>query len=182
MNPIEEIDYKNYKINISYDEYSDDPSEWGNFTITEGVQDLTNDLDEFTKETKKKMQAGKLFLVDKFEHSSVAYYLSGENVDKWDTYHGWGYIEFGDEYAANFDTLEGRREMARQDLATYTQWANGDVYAVYIYDQNGENIDGCGGIYADTIEELIEQAKDTIDNLPTIHDAAYAKNAGALHV
>ena len=90
-----------------------------------------------------------------------------------------GFITLAPEYVKGVSKAD-RLEYARGDLATYQQWANGETYAVYIYDRDGETVDGCGGLYGD-YDDLVNDAKGTIDRLPLIHDAAYAKAAGAYH-
>lgn len=185
----ETIEYKNYRIELSNDEYSDNPNEWGNFKVqifNSGFRgELNNvDRDEFYDDNdhlkigvRSMLKAGTAFPVGVRHYSSTdgGYYTLLDDVTDAD-----GFITFDKAYVKGVSYAD-RKEYAAGDLATYQQWANGETYSVYIYDRAGELIDGCGGLYG-TYDDLVNDAKGTIDRLPLIHDAAYAKKAGALHV
>ena len=180
--------YKGYKISIGYDQWAESPEEWGNYTIKEwrDVEGIDADERTVSDELAKKLDDGRAFWVDKYEHSGSSYTLMGEGMnDRWDTTQQWGIIEFTDEYATNFDDYEGRKEMARGDLRDYTAYANGEVYQSYIYEVNphtGENIeqiDGSGGFFS--YDEAKQQAEDTIDSYEPPRSSKYAKKAQEVH-
>lgn len=189
----ETIDYKNYKIEYGYDEwaYNDSPNEWGNFKVMifsgRFNGDLVNtDRDEFYDDNdnlkihvRSMLKAGTIYpvRVRSYSNSDGGFYDLLDDVDGAD-----GFISLDKEYVKGVSKVD-RLEYARGDLKQYQQWANSEVYYVRIIDQAGEIVDGeYGGYYADSVDDLIADAKATIDRLPAIHDAAYAKNAGALHV
>lgn len=168
-----------YTLTIDYEQFADDPTNWGNFTVKhwrdydDGTGELTIDASKFAD--------GRAHWVDKYEHGGASYTLHGRGTnDRWDTSRKWGIIEFTDEYATNADTLEGRREMARQDLKLYTEWANGEVYRADITeDATGEYIDGVGDCY--DLESTIEQGRSELARLAPTPSAAAAPSASSLH-
>ena len=114
---IETINYKNYRIELSYDTYSDSPNEWGNSTVAIFDSGYRGELNNTTRD------------------------------------------EFYDD---NDNLLIGVRSQLRA----------GTAYAVGVRHYSSSD----GGFYT-----LLDDAKGTIDRLPLIHDAAYAKAAGAYH-
>lgn len=168
-----------FDILIDYDQWAESPEEWGNFTVKHW-----RDYDDGTGELTingSKFADGRAHWVDKYEHGGASYTLHGEGVnDRWDTSRKWGIIEFTNEYATNGDTLEARREMARGDLREYTRWANGEVLDVRI-EEDGEWIDGNGGIY-DDLDDAIEIARATVDRMSPKRESARAASASKLHI
>jgi hypothetical protein len=59
-------------------------------------------------------------------------------------------------------TAETIAEAIDAELVEYTKWVNGDVYAFTLYDENGEQVDSCGGFFdiEDIREHLPEDWKD----------------------
>ena len=186
---IETINYKNYQIELSYDTYSDNPNEWGNSTVAIFDSGYRGELNNTTRDefyddndnlligVRSQLRAGTAYAVGVRHYSSSdgGFYTLLDDATEAD-----GFITLAPEYVKGVSKAD-RLEYARGDLKTYQEWANGNVYAVYIYDRAGELVDGCGGLYGD-YDDLVNDAKATIDRLPLIHDAAYAKKAGALHV
>lgn len=175
--------YKGYTITIDYDEDCglDSPASWGNFDIVENSEDFYTESGKLLPSVQAKMRAGKMFLVDKLEHGNVIYRLAS-GIRDWDTSTNWGWIVFTDEYATNFSDYEGRRNMAKSDLETYTQWANGEVYGYTIVNQYGEEVEdgSCWGIYGS--EYALEEAKMAVDSdIKYDRPAMHAKNARELH-
>ena len=140
------IDTTKYKVRISEEEYPvDGPHEWGNFTIVQFKDRDWNsytDIEEYCTENGKllpsvqsKIRAGKIFSFTYNRYSSCdgGYYrypsneTNPENID--------GFIIFEPEYIKG-TTYEDRKRYAKQDLETYTQWANGEVYNVSIETEN----------------------------------------------
>lgn len=105
--------------------------------------------------------------IDKYEHSSIWYSVSGEGTQcRWDTSHGWAVWL---PSACLLDELkkykgQARRkkciEYARQACEVINQWQNGDVYCIVkeTYDKNKKYIDHdlIGGYfgYKDAISAL----------------------------
>ncbi len=72
---------------------------------------------------------GRAFFIEKYEHGQVRYALQGESsaVDRqWDVTGTAGWMISDGDWGADVD-LE---EMARNSLAEYTSWCNGDVWGV----------------------------------------------------
>lgn len=190
MEEIDNYEYNGFKIVIGYDQYSDGPDTWGNFTVKPWREVDGIDADERTlsDELKAKLKDGRAFWVDKFEHSQVSYSLNEDAKQypygEWDTSRQWGIIEFSDEYIAGTEPYE-REIYARGDLATYTQWANGEVYYSYVYEidpytkEEVEQIDGSGGIYG--YDEAKSMAESAADNLAPDRMSKYAKKAQQVH-
>ena len=45
----------------------------------------------------------------------------------------------------------------KAEVERYSQWANGEVFFLELYDKDGELVDSIGGIYDDMLEEHVEQ-------------------------
>ena len=163
--------YKGYTIAIEHDTDAESPAEWGSYTIvtfhTGNITDVTN-IEKYAFDSGKlkpwvgaKMRAGKMFAISYSSHGPMSNYgamYGSANLDDID-----GFIIFTDEYAKNFSAYEDRYKMAEQDMETYTQWANGEVYGYDITGIKGyEFEDGsCWGFYG--YEDVIDEAKRAID-------------------
>jgi hypothetical protein len=95
-----------------------------------------------------KLRAGRAFLFEKYEHGLVNYALQGEAsmVDRqWDVSPVAGIIVADDDWGADVDM----EKMARSTLRTFTDWCNGEIYAVihahYDNDGNITDVDTCWG-------------------------------------
>ncbi len=80
-----------------------------------------------------------------FDYSNCGFYIITEETQK--------------EHGAKKYKWE---KFVDQELETYTQWANGEVYHFTLFDENGEFTDSCGGFYSlDKIKyQLPEEFKD----------------------
>ena len=101
------------------------------------------------------------FPILSYEHSGISYYI-GNSIDRWDgsvVGFAWEYKEkLYKEYRCKRITKAIREKLEKNvkgELATYTQYCNGEVYDYVLYDCNGIEIDSCCGFYADTDEELL---------------------------
>lgn len=101
------------------------------------------------------------FPILSYEHSGISYYI-GNSIDRWDgsvVGFAWEYKEkLYKEYRCKRITKAIREKLEKNvkgELATYTQYCNGEVYDYVLYDCNGIEIDSCCGFYADTEEELL---------------------------
>lgn len=101
------------------------------------------------------------FPILSYEHSGISYYI-GNSIDRWDgsvVGFAWEYKEkLYKEYRCKRITKAIREKLEKNvkgELATYTQYCNGEVYEYVLYDCNGIEIDSCCGFYADTDEELL---------------------------
>ena len=152
------VDTTKYKVVISNDDWSGSPTTWGNYEILQFKDnDFSNyrSIDDYCTENGKllpsvqaKIRAGKIFTFDYSRYSSCdgGYYrypaseTNPENID--------GFIIFEDAYIKGV-SFEDRKRYAKQDLETYTNWANGEVYSISIVDNRGEFVDSCSGYYGD---------------------------------
>lgn len=191
-NLIEEYQHNGLTIKLWYDwDNGNDPTDWGNYKIVQFRDDdfsTYEDLDNYLTENGKllpsvqaKMRAGKIFTLSysRYSNSDGGFYRldggipSGE-VDSRDV-NGW--IEFDDGYIKD-TTYAERRTYAEQDLLTYTEWANGEVYGWTVERPDGEQIDGCWGYIGGTADDLKQEAEAIAD---TIRSSSLAKNARELH-
>jgi len=169
--PVKYIDTRQYIIEAHADDVSNDsPADWDNFEIvTFGRNRFITDCDPYEYYTdngklkpayQAKVKAGKMFGIDIYEHSGVSFTLHNEGMpNDWDTSSNAGFIIFNDAYIKG-TTFEQRQEYARQDLKTYTQWANGEVYGVRIKTDTGLVVeDWLYGIY-----DVDDYAKDILGN------------------
>ena len=104
----------------------------------------------------------------KYEHGAVAYAAATSNPFhcEWDSGQaGYVFVTLADvrkEYGVTRVTKAIRAkalEVLRQEVETYSQWANGEVYAYTVTDANGEETDSCGGFIGDA-EYALAQAKE----------------------
>ena len=97
--------------------------------------------------------------IDKYEHSGIAYSVSGEGMRcRWDTSSAWA-VWYPDKVALDdikrFRTKKTQRkraiELARQACKLFNQWANGDIYSLvketYNKKKEYKEHDNCGGYY-----------------------------------
>ena len=191
MNTTMELPYTETKngftLTVDCDPFADNPTNWGVFDMHiwngrfnghlvagENLDHFQTDNEKWTSGTLSKLRAGILYPVKVRSYSNSdggLYSLTQlENAD--------GFIELTD--AKKMQPYE-REILAQSCLEKYQQWANGVVYRVDIVeDETGEWIDGSGDCYG--LEETLEQAKATLDNLAgSVRDSARAKKAQELH-
>lgn len=179
---IETIIYKDFCIEIFYDEYSENPFEnwdgqgrfyhWKNHGNDQYKKycELRGMCPVERVQTRK--QHDDAVLIDKYEHSGVSYSVAGEGMNcRWDTSNAWA-VWFPDECLMdelkNLKDKERRKkvlEYARQACTLFNQWANGDVYGYKAICPNGVKLDSCWGFYGfDSITEHInDSVKPMID-------------------
>ena len=189
---IEEYKINNLNIEIWQDWDCESPADWGNFTIVQfrdnnyttykqlEYSEFVTENDCLTPATLAKLRAGKMFTIDYRSYSNADggyYYLDGGipkgQVDSQDVN---GFIIFNDDYIKG-TSYDERRKYAEQDLATYTAWANGEVYGFTITTPDGEFIDSVGGYIGDI--DYCKQDADAIAK--TIRSSVTATNAQAVH-
>lgn len=136
----------NYVVEISYDEWADNPREWGqNETDWHLVcaEHSRYDLPHETHETlsSKEMSESPDYEVRPlsfFDHSGVALV---EGVRE-----GWDVCFCG--YA--WRKRDGRDVKLSDVLDTWNTWANGGVMTATLYDLDGNMLDCLGGLYEDS--------------------------------
>lgn len=98
--------------------------------------------------------------VYRYEHGNVIY---RRGVSGGFDYSNCGfYIVTAQSISGRTMTAETIAEAIDAELVEYTKWVNGDVYAFTLYDENGEQVDACGGFFdiEDIREHLPEDWKD----------------------
>ena len=174
------------RLEISYDEMAESPREWSNlgYFITvdsnyhspdrhdffeEVVRDTGQEaesLEEHIKMIKKAInELGEekviaIYPVNKYEHSGVSYSLG--------TAFGFDYSNNGfyivtDKSQKEIGTVKKDFEkVIRQEIETYNQYANGQVYCFSFFDEDGAFENGCSGFYDinDIKDHLPDEWKD----------------------
>lgn len=174
--------YKGYEIEIEQDEYPENPRDWdnlgvmhcshrrynlgdvqiehGNFSCWEEVQDYLN-------KTYNPVVILPLWLYDHsglsmktFRHGYhggwdcgvVGYILATrEAICKW----------YGVKHLTKH-TIERATALLEQEIETYNQYLNGDVYCLTIRDPEGEEIENVCGCFE--YDYTLKEAKATVDN------------------
>lgn len=86
-----------------------------------------------------------IYPVYKYEHGNVVY---RRGVAGGFDYSNCGfYVVTAQRQAGTTWTAESTAEAVDAELATYTQWCNGEIYGFTLYDEQGEEIDACWGFY-----------------------------------
>lgn len=114
----------------------------------------------YQEDKKDELCVTDIYPITRYEHSGIAY--------KRGVYHGFDYTPCG-FYFVTVAGLNGEKhtqqeieEIIDSELSQYTSWCNGEIYEYTLYDENGEEIENCGGFYSiDEIKEVLpEEWKD----------------------
>jgi hypothetical protein len=175
---LEQLDYKNHKIEIHSDISSENPiKSWdvlGEFICWHQRYDLGNssrfktpqEVVEYAKRTNSL-----LYPLYMYDHSGISLSLSNSSYpynDRWDSGQV-GYVlvdrskalrEFGKK---KFSTQLKKRveQVIAAEIETYNQFLAGDVYG-YVISKDGEEIDSCWGFYG--LEFCLSEAKASVDD------------------
>lgn len=167
----QELTLGNKKLTILYDSEPQNPREWdnlGTFIDTQGNGDETDFIfkggygsrQEFIEKGIKEIckhfkDVGVIMPVHKYQHSGVSYSTSyGYPYNcRWDSgtvgfifatkqdiRENWGIKRVTEKY------IEYTQKILSDEIDTFSQWANGDVFGFTI-EENGEVIDSCYGFY-----------------------------------
>lgn len=175
---METIDYKGYKIEISEDNFCDNPNERENedcfivydhrdfFVEKKGF----NPVDIFDVFQKKNIYNGYHILpLYAYIHSGVALSLSRGKYpfnDRWDSsFKGFVLIKM----QKGAWTKKQAYKCAQSVVEDWNMYLSGDVYFVNLIDESGEVFDCCGCCYG--YENTLSDAKSQIDRL-TKHETA----------
>jgi len=174
------------RLEITHDESPDSPREWSNlgyfiaidsnyqspdenetlYEIIKETGQLAESQEKHIEEIKKQYEEETdekvlaIYPVVKYEHSGVNYSLG--------TKHGFDYSNNGfyiitDKTQKETGTEEKDWEKVIEiELELYNKWANGEVYGFILFDENGEDLDSCGGFY--NIEDIREHLSDEWKN------------------
>ena len=177
---IEELEYKEFKIQIHQDELGESPREWDNFSklalfhnhynlpnednlAVEDAIDILNDPDYFA------------MLIWGYDHSMLAI-KTGARVYPfncpWDSGQlGIVYVSKNDvrrEYSVKRISAKAQEKafsLMRSEVEIYNYYLTGQVYFYWIVDPDGNELDSCGGFYGQEWREngLLEYAENSID-------------------
>jgi hypothetical protein len=135
----------------------------------QNLPEYCNGWDEVEKVLKNEFEAVVILPLFLYDHSGISMrtYSYGQHAS-WDG----GYVGF--IYATKADILkeynkkklsksmlENAQKILEGEVKTYSQYLEGDVYCFTVEDENGENIDSCGGFYG--MESAIEEVKSQIN-------------------
>jgi hypothetical protein len=186
MEPIEEIEYKGYKIKVYPDEDPDTPRDWDNLcTMTcfhtrydlgdkhnYGSNSFTDweELAEYLIKEEKAYIIHPLFMCD---HSGITIRM-GQGFSDIDS-HGWDWGQIGfiwvtrDQILNEFGTLDEKvrqkaEEIMAMEVKIYDQYLRGEVYG-YDIEPVIENGGSVWGFYGSDHDKsgLLESAKEEID-------------------
>lgn len=178
MEPQETIEYKGYTIKVWRDELVGSPrEEWDNLgTMAIFSRDLSGDKHEYSLEFIQEVFEGKhddrfIWLpLRMYSHSGVGLSTSASYYPfncPWDS--GWCGVILVDkdkvrrEYGWKLITKKRQRtieDYLRNEVATYDQYLQGDVYYFEVEDDFSQ-IDGCGGFYG--FDYAVQEAKSMVD-------------------
>lgn len=111
--------------------------------------------DELIKEIEEKVEQGKAFWLDCYQHSGTCWSRSGTGYQcRWDTAKRGGVLLVTDDYVV------GDTENADRFLEIYNQWCNGEVYAFHM-NVDDEHVDGLCSIYEpdEALHEIVAALK-----------------------
>lgn len=166
-------EYKNNTISIHYDTDSESPRQWDNICIIHVAHkrysfgDKNHNSYESVQEAEREAKAnGDIILpLYMYDHSGITISLSPFSCP-WDSGQV-GFVqvpkqkmieEFGKKRFTK-RLKEKALEVAKGEVETLDSYIRGEVYGFVI----GDNTDSCWGFYS--IEEAIDAAKESIDNL-----------------
>jgi hypothetical protein len=166
MHNIEEVEIGDYRFTMNQDECWESPREWDNLgTILGWMQRYQspdkndfadpNDFMEWFLGEHANDPDHVLLPLFKFEHGGVIF-STGDFGDKWDSGQvGWVYAT-GETVRNEGLTKESATTVLENEVKTYSQYANGEVYSWSIYQKNGcdacghaewNHVEGCGGYF-----------------------------------
>jgi hypothetical protein len=157
-------------VKVYYDESPESPREWSNLGVIECLKHRRYDLGDevISSETlQDRLQDADLIALPVwiYDHGSVS--LKAMDAPsypfncQWDAgIIGVVYVskptiikEYGD---LSDESVNKAIECLKAEVNTYSQWVNGEVYAYVVEDADGETVDSCGGIFAESAESVIE--------------------------
>ena len=182
MEAINSIEYKGMTIQICYDLNAESPRKWDNVgTIYSNHRDYNPDghkIDEIENEegelVSEELDRRFIWLsVYCYEHSglTVSTKRNYPYNDRWDSgLFGIIAVEkerLRKEYGWKAITKERREQILRSlegEIETFDSYCRGEVYGFVVEDEEGEEIDACGGYYGDDgMDYAIFEAKGSVD-------------------
>ena len=128
---------------------------------------------------KRKLNVGLAFWLSYYEHGEGAWSLIGEGTqDKWDTAYLAGLLIWtGKPGDIGAKTLEDRAEDARGFLESFNDWMNGNTFWFRLVNEDGEEIEGFGGLIGDqALSEVVGEELKADDNVLVAGEASWLKD------
>ena len=185
MNIVKTDNYKRFKIEYWYDEYSESPREWDNvgkmicFHKNYIIGDKHNynspdDLKEFLKDNEKDI----FFLpIYAYEHGNITINTKPYSC-RWDSGQIGVIYAYRDELKKHGYKTDDEIEYAlNNEVKTFDDYCRGECYGFTLYDDSGEVLESVGGFLGD-IEycknESIITANYYDNKLPMQHELSFA--------
>ncbi len=172
--------YKNHSIQITQDEFPENPRDWenlGTMVCFHSKYNLGDKDHGFTPESlvKKIKQADIISLpIFLFDHSGLTISTDDTMFRAMDS-HGWDWGKIGyifvslervrEEYKKKLVSKKLRETVLtclRNEVETYNQYLQGEVFYYEILNSEGKSVDGCSGFYG--LEDCIHQAELWVDH------------------
>jgi hypothetical protein len=183
MSAIETIEYKGYTIKTYQDEDAESPREWDNLGTMTCFHDRYNLGDKHNMAVEELIETAKrpdvialpLVLLD---HSGLWMRVGRsfrEDPGGWDTSRvGYIWVDYATirkEYNIKHITdkiKEKVRGILENEVKTYSDYLEGNVYGYNVEDSDGDIHDSCWGYFGDNgYKDMIAQVKNSIDyNVP----------------
>ena len=185
MNIVKTENYKRFKIEYWYDEYSESPREWDNVGkmicfhknyIIGDKHDYNSpdDLKEFLKDNEKEI----FFLpIYAYEHGNITISTKPYSC-RWDSGQIGVIYAYRDELKKHGYKTDDEIEYAlNNEVKTFDDWGNCNCYGFTLYDDDNEVLESVGGFLGD-IEyfenESIITANYYDNKLPMQHELSFA--------
>jgi len=184
MEALESLHYKGYSIDIFPDECDESPRVWDNLSTLVCWHKRMNIGDKnFNLDVEKQVHAFNEVINEAKKNGDLMYPLyiydhSGVSLSVHRTYpynDPWDAGQVGIVIVSKKDIREAYNvkkvtkqikekvfSVVENEIKTYNQYLNGEVYGYVTYDSNGE-VDSCWGFYDK--DECIDEAKGMIDHL-----------------
>jgi hypothetical protein len=160
----QEIKVDNITVEIFYDQFTDNPREWDNethfvmFHRRYGLQnEIGIDHNDYSSWSEMQEALEKdykwVYPVFMYDHSGLAF-----SINSFDCPFDSGQVGF---IVSNEGTPQEAYNRATSELQTYSQWINGEVFGVSVFEDT-EMLDVCGGYYG--YDHETSGLKDELDS------------------
>ena len=165
---IETIEYKNYKIQVCYDTFPDNPRNWDNLGVINCFHKRYNlgeahnfnepqELIEWIEANSDKIYYLPLYM---YEHGNITISATPFQCRFDSGQIGFIYIT---KELAETEGIKKPYDLLAHEIKVYDHYLKGETYGAMILDQSGEVIDSQFGYLGDT-DEVINEAKGMIDS------------------
>jgi hypothetical protein len=177
---VESYEYKDHTITIEYDDSPDNPRDWDNLGVlsmyhrgydfpNESGYNLDNydSGDDLLKDVIKNERPALILPVFMYEHGGIALSTGGFS-DPWDSGQiGFIFVRRADvlkEWNVKRISPKLYRTLVQNledEVETYSQYLNGEVYGYIVTGPDGEELDSCWGFYG--FEYVKQKAEESAD-------------------